>query len=254
MLRIEEVGARTILTPQNEASALYPDYDFSLNPYQGCGMGCAYCYVMGYPFAEAHPLAWGKWVRPKVNAAFLLGKARAKVWGKRLFMSSATDPYQYVERRYRLTRDCLKVLLECNIERLTVHTRSHLILEDLDLLTAFRDRVEVGFSVPTDDDRVRQRLEPHAPTIDLRMRTMRKLRESGIRVWASVAPMVYCCPDRFASLLAEVAEFAWIGRMRWDDRTGFETVGRAARFVKSREYEALMKELVIRFRAVGLMT
>jgi len=92
-----------------------------------------------------------------MNAPFLLGKARQKVWGKRVFMSSATDPYQYVERKYRLTRRCLKVLLECNLKRLTVYTRSHLALDDLDLLKQFGERVEVGFSVPTDDDAERKR-------------------------------------------------------------------------------------------------
>ena len=80
-----------------------------------------------------------------MNAAFLLGKARAKVWGKRVFMSSVTDPYQYVERKNRLTRDCLKALLECNLARLTVHTHSQLILEYLDLLKSFGKRVQVGF-------------------------------------------------------------------------------------------------------------
>ena len=253
MLQVEEAATRSILTPQDEVSTLYPSYDFSLNPYQGCGLGCAYCYVMSYPFAEAHPPAWGEWVRPKVNAACLLGKVRAKVWGKRVFMSSATNPYQYVERKYRLTRDCLKALLECNLASLTVHTRSQLILEDLDLLKSFGKRVQVGFSVPTDDDRVRQRLEPNAPTIGLRLKTMRRLRQAGIKVWASVAPVVYCCPERLAALLSEVAEFAWVGRMGWVDQTRFKEVGRAAQFFRSQTYEALMRELEDRFREVGLM-
>ena len=77
---------------------------------------------MKFPFASEHPLAWGDWVGLKMNAPFLLGKARAKIWGKKIFMSSATDPYQYIERRYRLSRKYLKVLVECNLCRLTVHT------------------------------------------------------------------------------------------------------------------------------------
>ena len=135
-LHIEEIGARSILVAQDGP----PVTEYTLNPYSGCGMGCAYCYVMKFPYAVEYPQAWGSWVQPKTNASFLLGKARAKIWGNSIFLGSATDPYQYVERQYRLARRGLKVLLECNLKGLTVHTRSHLILDDLELLKQFGER------------------------------------------------------------------------------------------------------------------
>lgn len=121
-LYIEETDVRSVLLSQADPGESVESY--TLNPYSGCGMGCAYCYVMKFPFAYEYPKAWGEWVQPKMNAPFLLGKARAKVWGRKVFLGSATDPYQYIERKYRLTRRCLKVLVECHLKRLTVHTLS----------------------------------------------------------------------------------------------------------------------------------
>ena len=250
--QVEEIHSRSILTPQGQESILTA-YDYSLNPYQGCGMGCSYCYVMRYPFAADHVLGWGEWVRPKVNAPHLLSQARAEVWGKRIFLSSATDPYQYDERHYRLTRRCLAILLECNLERLTVHTRSHLILEDLDLLQAFGRRLEVGFSIPTDDERVRRRLEPKAPTIPVRLRTMGRLRQAGIRVTAAVSPVFYCNPVRFARALAKVADRAWVDEVRYERVTGLKRHEKAVAFVQSDRFRKMLVRLRAELQETGLI-
>ena len=247
-LHIEETGVKSILVPQDGP----PVTEYTLNPYSGCGMGCAYCYVMKFPFAAEHPLAWGTWVQPKTNAPFLLGKARAKVWGRRIFLGSATDPYQYIERQYRLTRRCLKVLLECNLQRLTVHTRSHLILDDLDLLTQFGKRLRVGFSVPTDDDRVRKKLEPKAPKIEVRLKAMRTLRQAGIEVTASLAPVLYCNPKRFADLLKDAADGVYFGKMDYLDKTQILEIPKAKAYFKSVEYQALVNKLEQCLKDVGL--
>ncbi|MFT5085689.1 MAG: DNA repair photolyase [Candidatus Latescibacterota bacterium] len=247
-LHIEEIGAKSILVAQDGP----PATEYTLNPYSGCGMGCAYCYVMKFPHARANPRAWGTWVQPKTNAPYLLGKARAKLWGHRVFLGSATDPYQYIEKQYRLTRRCLKVLAECNLEKLTVHTRSHLILEDIDLLKQFGPRLRVGFSVPTDDDRVRKKLEPMAPKIDLRLKTMRALREAGIFVTAAVAPVLYCNPARFAALLKEVADDVYFGSINYLDRTGMKAMPQAKAYFESADYKALVDELDKSLTAVGL--
>ena len=247
-LHIDEVGARSILVPQDGP----PVTEYTLNPYSGCGMGCAYCYVMKFPFAEEYPMPWGTWVQPKTNAPFLLGKARAKIWGKRIFLGSATDPYQYVERQYRLTRRCLKVLLECNLKSLMVHTRSHLILDDLDLLTQFGDILRVGFSVPTDDDRVRKKLEPKAPKIEVRLQTMRKLREAGIFVNASLAPVLYCHPERFVRLLQGAADGVYFGKMNYLEKTYLKGMGRAKAYFRSSDYDSLVEKLKVCLEEAGL--
>ncbi len=248
-LNIEETAVRSVLVPQDGP----PVTEYTLNPYSGCSIGCAYCYVMKFPHAREHPLPWGSWVQPKTNAPFLLGKARAKIWGRRIFVGSATDPYQYVERQYRLTQRCLKILLESNPKSVVVHTRSHLILDDLELLQAFGRRLRVGFSVPTDDDRVRRKLEPHAPRIEVRLKTMRRLRAAGIQVMASLTPLLYCRPARFAQLLKDAADGVYTGSMRYLDRTGLRQMDPARAYFRSAQYKELLKEMDRCLVEVGLM-
>jgi DNA repair photolyase len=250
-LQIDEIAARSVLVSQKQRGG--PGTDYTLNPYVGCGMGCAYCYVMKFPFAAQNPLPWGAWVQPKMNAPFLLNKARATIWGRRIFLGSATDPYQYIERHYRLTRQCLEILVECNLARLIVHTRSHLILDDLDLLRQFGARLRVGFSVPTDDDRVRKRLEPKAPTIAVRLKTMQHLRAAGIRVHAAVAPVLYCHPRRFATLLREAADGVYCDTMAYTDKTALQALPRAQAYFRSQAYQELVTELQACLQEVGLL-
>ncbi|MCY3868565.1 MAG: radical SAM protein [Gemmatimonadetes bacterium] len=250
-LHIDETSVRTVLVPQNPPGE--PITEYTLNPYSGCGMGCAYCYVMKFPFAYEYPKTWGEWVQPKMNAPFLLGKARAKIYGRKIFMGSATDPYQYIERKYRLSRRCLKVLVDCNLKALTVHTRSHLILDDLDLLVQFGSRLRVGFSVPTNDDRVRKRTEPKAPKIGVRLKAMKRLREAGIHVTASLAPVLYCQPRQFAEQIAEAADGVYFGKMDYTDRTGIASMPRARRYFNSLTYRELIAELKAELINVGML-
>ena len=251
VLHIEETNARSVLVPQNPPGE--PVSEYTLNPYSGCGLGCAYCYVMKFPFAREHPQAWGEWVRPKMNAPFLLGKARTKIYGRKIFMGSATDPYQYIERKYRLSRRCLKVLVDCNLKGLTVHTRSHVILDDLDLLTQFGSRLRVGFSVPTNDDRVRKRTEPKAPKIGVRLNAMKRLREAGIYVTASLAPVLYCQPREFAEQIADAADGVYFGAMDYTDRTGIAAMPNARRYFNNPAYRELVAELKAALIEVGML-
>lgn len=250
-LHIDEITVRSVLVPQRRPGQ--PVTAYTLNPYVGCGMGCAYCYVMKFPFAAEHPQPWGTWVQPKLNAPVVLGHARAKIWGRRIFLGSATDPYQYIERRYRLTRQCLEILVECNLAHLTVHTRSHLILDDIDLLRQFGARLRVGFSIPTDDDRVRKRLEPKTPTIAVRLKTMQRLRAAGMRVYAAVAPVLYCHPQHFAALLKDAADGVYCDTMGYTNQTRLTTLPRAQAYFRSPAYRALVMELEQCLREVGLL-
>ena len=156
-LLVEPEEARSILRPQKDERY---GFGFALSPYRGCSHGCRYCYVREYPNALHRPEDWGGWVAPKLNAPELLWSQRHKLHDARVFMASATDPYQPLERHYRLSRRCLEVLLLCPTTEVIVHTRSPLVLQDLDLLRAFGDRLSVGLSIPTDDDTVRQIVEP----------------------------------------------------------------------------------------------
>lgn len=232
--KVEPEEAKSILRPQKDARY---GWGFSLNPYRGCSHGCRYCYVRGYPAPAAgaqgrdgaanegsvagatrlHDLReWGRWVTPKLNAPELLWSQRHKLHNESVFISSATDPYQPIERDFRLTRKCLQVLLACPTTRVIIHTRSPMVLQDLELLKSFGDRLSVGFSIPTDDDAVCQIAEPEAPSISSRWSAVERLATSGIRVCIGATPLL---PVRnipaFAGRVRESgAQSAWVGGLR----------------------------------------
>ncbi len=210
---IREIRASSILTPQKVGS-LSSSFDFTINPYAGCAFSCSYCYVPKFP--SSHEVnEWGTWVNVKTNAPELIRKDRAKIFGSRIFFSSATDPYQYLELKYRLTRACLKELLNYPPQHITMHTRSHLMLQDLDLLKAFGRRLEVGISLPTNDDFIRQEFEPKAPSIMRRMELMKTLSESGIAVYASVSPLLPCDPEKLVNSISPFTPRVWVDTMNW---------------------------------------
>ncbi|MCY4618545.1 MAG: radical SAM protein, partial [Chloroflexi bacterium] len=92
---VETYDAQQILT---RGAGYLSDYDYSLNPYVGCAFGCSYCYAAFFaPFDKQE--SWGDWVRVKQNAAAKLTRMRRSLEGKTIYMSSATDPYQPIERR-----------------------------------------------------------------------------------------------------------------------------------------------------------
>ena len=212
-LLVEPEQARSILRPQRDDRY---GFGFSLSPYRGCAHGCRYCYVREYPH-PLHPASqWGGWSAPKLNAPELLWAQRHRMAGHTVFLASATDPYQPLEREFRLTRACLEVLLACPATRVLVHTRSALVLQDLELLKAFGSRLTVNLSSPTDDDTVRQVTEPRAPAIPSRWATVERLARGGVTVGVSVAPLMPMVdPEGFARRARQSgASSAWVGGLR----------------------------------------
>lgn len=217
---VEPEEARSILRPQKDERY---GFGFSLNPYRGCAHGCRYCYVREYPHplrggeGAVHPVQrWGSWVAPKLNAPALLWSQRHRLHEETVFLASSTDPYMALESEFRLTRKCLEVLRDCPTTRVLLHTRSPRVLQDLELLREFGTRLTVGISIATDDDVVRQVVEPHAPAIPSRWSAMAKLARAGVRVSLSAAPLL---PIRdlagFAARARDCgARSGWAGRLR----------------------------------------
>jgi len=108
------------------------------------------------------------------------------------------------------------VLLQCPATRVLLHTRSPLVLGDLELLRAFGGRLSVGFSIPTDDDTVRQAVEPKAPPIPSRWAAVERLARAGVAVTVAATPlMAMQDPAVFARrALASGACGAWAGGLR----------------------------------------
>ncbi len=222
MPRITASEARSILTPQ-KVGALSGSYSYSLNPYRGCAFGCSYCYAKEFTHDDQLEASWGKWVRPKINAPELVYKSSRKLAFASVFISSATDPYQPVERQYRLTRACLEVMLSMmpGPNRIHIHTRSPFVVDDIDLMKSFGDRLEVYISITTDNDDIRKIFEPHAPSIPRRLEALRALKSSGIRTGASISPLLPCDPYKLADLLSNAVDAVYIDPIRFPKVVGY---------------------------------
>jgi len=114
-------------------------------------------------------------------------------------LSTVTDPYQPVEKKYELTRKCLEVLLERQFT-VNILTRSPLSLRDIDLFKQF-DQVRVGLSITTNDEKIRHLFEPHSPSIQARVETLKALHKKGVRTYAFIGPMLPLDPGKLVALL-----------------------------------------------------
>ena len=130
--------SREILT---RATGFMDAYDFTLNPYSGCSFGCTYCYAAFFSRDIEKQNLWGNWVTVKENAAALLKKRKPGFLdGKRIYMSSVTDPYQPVEREVELTRQILKLMADHHKPKLVVQTRSPTVVRDVDLYRQIEEK------------------------------------------------------------------------------------------------------------------
>ena len=195
--RIREVTVDHALRPDP-----LPDVDYSFNPYVGCYHGCVFCYVPR--LLQTERAAWGSSVIVKRNAASVLAREIRKMPRGLVMISTATDPYQFVEGRYLITRHALEVLLRARWP-VSILSRSPLMVRDIDLFAQF-ETIDVGMSVPTLDDRARALLEPWAPPIEARLRCLQTLGEAGLDTFVSFAPAYPPTGDVTADAIA--AEFA----------------------------------------------
>lgn len=179
---VREITAKGIVTKSN-----LPAADFVVNPYGGCSHGCIYCYARFMKRFSGHEEPWGSYVDVKTNAALLASKG-ASLAGKRVFMSSVTDPYLHLEKKYALTRSILMSLLPRG-PSLGVQTKSALITRDLDILYRFPS-CEAGLTITTLDDSIRKETEPFASPIADRIAALERLRAAGILTYVFVGPII----------------------------------------------------------------
>ncbi|MCA9632764.1 MAG: hypothetical protein KC766_34160 [Myxococcales bacterium] len=211
---VREIHADRMLIPEG-------DRRYYLNPYAGCMIGCRYCYVaeraafsrrlegLGSP-------PWGKWVDVKVNAMDVLSHEVEHVVPGLVRMSPIlTDPYQPLEKRYRITRGCLQLMAPKGF-RPVILTRESRLLQDLELLRT--SRAAVGFSIPTDNDALRKLFEPGADSIENRIRALEACSTAGLTTCLVVQPALPMNVDRFVERLAPYVQAARVDRLYFGER------------------------------------
>ncbi len=179
-MKINEINCKTALSKSN-----LPGLDYSLNPYRGCEHACVYCYVPNILRIKREE--WGGFVNVKTNIANILSKELKKKQKGVVGISTVTDPYQPLEKKYKLTRYCLEQLLRYDFP-VHIQTKSDLILRDIDLISKFSN-IEVMFSIGTLHDSERKILEPNASSIQQRLNAMKILSENGVKTTVFFGPI-----------------------------------------------------------------
>ena len=179
-MKINEVACKTALSKSN-----LPGLDYSLNPYKGCQHNCAYCYVPN--IMRIKRSEWGGFVDIKTNIPNVLSKELRKKKRGVVGISTVTDPYQPIEKKYKLTRYCLEQLLVYDFP-ICIQTKSDLVIRDIDLISKFTN-AEVMMSIATLNDDERKLLEPNSSTINRRLNVLRKCSDAGIKTSVFFGPI-----------------------------------------------------------------
>ncbi|HEY4380658.1 MAG TPA: radical SAM protein [Acidobacteriaceae bacterium] len=213
LVEFRSIEVRSILNRSISKRQLWLDY--SINPYRGCEFGCRYCYARytheflapkpeqiqspesngeagkGTPTNFLDPEAFERVIFLKQNAVWLLEQDLKRVDpARQIAIGTATDPYQPIERRVKITRSLLEVFARKQGYRLGIVTKSNLIERDIDLLAEIsrRNTLTIHITITTPNAQLARKLEPRAPRPDLRFDAVRKLREAGLTTG------ILCCP------------------------------------------------------------
>jgi DNA repair photolyase len=210
--RFYEVRARSILNRVPEASQV--PFRWTINPYRGCTHACVYCFAR--PTHEYLGFNAGRdferEIVVKVNAPERLRAelARPKWQGDHIALGTNTDPYQWVEGRYKLMRGIWGAMRDAR-NPCSVLTKSPLLLRDLDLMLELNACTDFGaaLSVPTLDERAWRATEPRTPHPRARLEALAELTRAGISTGILVAPLmpgINDSPEQLAPILEAAAE------------------------------------------------
>jgi len=217
--------AKTIITRNSS-----PDvpFDRSINPYRGCEHGCIYCFAR--PTHAFHDLSPGLdfetklFAKPDAAALLRVELAKRGYVCAPIAMGTNTDPYQPIERDWRITREVISVLAECD-HPLLITTKSDRVTRDMDLLgpMAAKGLVAVAISVTSLDPRIAMTIEPRAPHPERRLRAVRTLTDAGVPVYVNMAPVIPAITDHeVEEIVARAAAAGAIGvsfipvRLPWE--------------------------------------
>jgi DNA repair photolyase len=211
VVRVKEILSKAVLTKTG-----IEGYDYCINPYVGCQHGCKYCYASFMKRFTGHSEPWGEFVDVKINAPQVLAKQlkRPKV-GSVLF-GTVTDPYQPLEKKYRITRGCLEALLGSQLS-LNILTRSPLVIRDIDLFKKLDD-IEIGLSITTDKEETKKIFEPNVPSILSRVEALRKIHDAGISTYVFIGPMLPLDPEKIVDMIAGAANSVLIDRLNYSNK------------------------------------
>lgn len=199
---------RTVIS-RNDSPDL--PFDRSVNPYRGCEHGCIYCFAR--PSHAYMGLSAGLdfevklFAKPTAPRLLLKEISKPGYTPKTIAIGTNTDPYQPIEKKWRIMRDILEVLEQAN-HPVSIITKNALILRDIDILSrmAKKGLVRVAVSVTTLDHKLARTMEPRASTPHLRLKTIKQLTEAGIPVAVYLGPVIPAINDHEMERILDAAK------------------------------------------------
>lgn len=182
-IKIKEIERKTAI-----GKCGFPNGGFSVNPYIGCAHNCQYCYARFMKRFSCHDEDWGYFVDAKINVAEILEQQMksGKFGNEQIYVGTVTDPYQPSERKYKLTRKILEVLVKHN-NPISILTKSDLVLRDIDVLKKIK-HIDVNFTINTFDEKWKKYIEPGSSSIDERFLAITHLVKENIPVFVMMGP------------------------------------------------------------------
>ena len=204
---VREIKAKSLL---NKSKV----FDYCVNAYTGCQHDCQYCYARLFMRRySGHVEPWWEFVDVKINAPEVLRKQLLKAKRGTVWISSVCDPYQPLETKYRLTRQCLEELLKVQFP-VNIQTKSKLVGRDLDIIKRF-ENIEVTITIATNREDMATLFEPKASSIKERLETLEFLHLSGIHTSVFVGPILPGNPEKLASQIHGIADRVLIDKMNY---------------------------------------
>lgn len=200
-MKINEILCKSILS----RSGIY-SVDYSINPYIGCQHGCRYCYATFMRKYTSHNEPWAEFVDVKVNAENILKRDLARAKQGSVLLSSVTDPYQPVEKRYMLTRKILERFTNTKFH-VNILTKSTLSLRDLDVFKKFEpEKISVGFTINFLNGKDESIWEPNSPESEERINALKAISDNGVPTYVHVGPYLEEITD-LESILRRVSDY-----------------------------------------------
>jgi DNA repair photolyase len=197
-----------------------PDLDYALNPYIGCVHGCLYCYAKMYTRFRNVVESWGYIVIVKRNLIDVLSREVKRFRKGVVGLGTITDGYQPIEAIYKLSRKSIEILVE-NGFRVSIQTKSSLILRDLEILKRYRDLIDIGITITsTSNTSLIKLLEPFSSPPTARIETLKRLSNEGIKTWIFYGPVIPGYNDgideilKIISLAKETKSMLYIDKLR----------------------------------------
>lgn len=159
--------------------------DYVINPYVGCPHQCLYCYASYMSSFSKHAESWGNFIDVKCTNKKI---NTFKIKDKKVQISTVTDPYNYFEAEFKVTRKIMEQLVKSEA-LISVCTKSDLVLRDVDLFKQMKN-LEVCISISVLDENLKERLEPNSPSIKRRIEALKGLKLEGIKTVCSVSPLI----------------------------------------------------------------